>query len=123
MSAKMIIVRCLALAVIASFIMSPVMAKEKVTDAKNKAFYSQLSCKASTRAVVALAASLEAKGVSQLDINKAIIEVLQGTSLSPNGPRWTCCRACVENDLPNDSAACQCCDGLGDQIIDISDVD
>ncbi|GJL74482.1 hypothetical protein [Nitrosomonas sp.] len=123
MNAKIFIARLLALIVVALFMMSPVAAKEKMTDAKTKAFYNQLSCKASAKAVVALAASLEAKGTSQLDINKAIIESLQGTSLSPNGPRWTCCRACVENDLPNDSAACQCCDGLGDQVIDILDVD
>ncbi len=124
MNAKIFLARLLTLVAVTLFMMSPVAAKEKMTDdAKTKAFYNQLSCKASAKAVVALAASLEAKGISQLDINKAIIESLQGTALSPDGPRWTCCRACVENDLPNDSAACQCCDGLGDQVIDISDVE
>ncbi|MCB1949182.1 hypothetical protein [Nitrosomonas sp.] len=107
----------------AALIMPSVAASTAKYDAKNKAFYSQLSCKASTRAVVALAQSMEARGISQLDFNKVIIEALQGTSLSPNGPRWQCCRACVENDLPNNSAACQCCDGLGDDVIDIPDVE
>ncbi|SEQ77670.1 hypothetical protein SAMN05421690_1001113 [Nitrosomonas sp. Nm51] len=104
-------------------IIPPVAAEAAKYDAKNKAFYSQLSCKASTRAVVALAESMEARGFSQLDFNKVIIEALQGTALSPNGPRWECCRACVDNDQPNDSAACQCCDGLGDNVIDIQDVE
>ena len=110
MKVKMPIIRSMVLAVITLSIISPAAAKEKVTDPKNRAFYNQLSCKASSRAVIALAASLEDKGVSQLDINKAIINVLQG-SLVPGGPRWECCEACVENDLPNSSAACQCCDG------------
>ncbi len=96
----------------------PVAAEAAQSNAKNRAFYGQLSCKASKQAVAALAKSMEARGVSQLDFNKAIIDAFQGTSLSPNGPRWQCCKACVDNDQPNDSAACQCCDGLGDNVID-----
>lgn len=111
MNTKKTDMRLLVFAVMTLFIISPIVAKEKATDPKNKAFYSQLSCKASAQAVAALAASLENKGISRLDINRTIIEALQGTSLSPDGPRWECCKACVENDLPNDSAACQCCDG------------
>ncbi|SEN11591.1 hypothetical protein [Nitrosomonas marina] len=101
----------------------PVAAEAARYDATNKAFYGQLSCKASKRAIAALAESMETRGVSQLDFNKVIVEALQGTALSPDGPRWQCCRACVENDLPNDSAACQCCDGLGDDVIDVPDVE
>ncbi len=111
MKSKITIIRVLILAVVTLFIILPAVAKENVTDPQNRSFYNQLSCKASDRAVIALAASLENKGVSRLEINKAIIEALQGTSLNPNAPRWRCCEACVENNLPNDSTTRQCCDG------------
>lgn len=85
----------------------------KTLDSVDRAFYDELSCQAKNTSVLALIEKLAEQNVSQLQINKFLTDILITPGLIPGSPRWTCCRACVENDLPNSSAACQCCDGLG----------
>ena len=79
----------------------------------DKAFYKELSCQAQSQSVLALVETMAERNVPTLSINKLLTAILITPELVPGSPRWTCCRACVENDLPNSSAACQCCDGLG----------
>ncbi len=84
----------------------------------DRLFYRQLSCQASRQTAIVLVNQLQKQGLSSLEINKIIVDALGPNGLTPGGPRWECCEACVENDLPNSSAACQCCDGLGDGLLD-----
>ena len=114
------IINSLVLTLMTAFIALPAAAEEIVTD-DDRNFYRQLSPEASAVTVVTLEGLLEDAGVSQLYIKRVIVKTLQEDGLSPDSPRWSCCETCIEKEQPNDSVACQCCSGAGDDIIVATD--